>query len=273
MSRGVTSPAPSPIEATSGSARSFDDAHVVGRVDHLVGSDIEGQLLEDRVVGAQQRRGDRDGAPVGVGVGRDVDGPVLGIDEVQLLRAVERRVGVDPLTDRGGQHEGLEGGTGLAQGLGGQVELVVLVEGLARGHRPDVALLGVHHHDRGVRVAVGVEVLLDGRPRRRLDHGVDGRVHAEPALLNLLLAVAVDQLLADVLEEVLLALALVGLPALEAEAGPLGLSGPLGRDVALVGHLVEHQVAPVPRRLGVPEGVVPRSAPAGAPPAARPAGG
>ena len=232
------------------------DAHVIRRVDHLLGSDIQRQLLEDRVVGAERGGGHRDGAPVAVGVGGHVDGAVLGVDEVQLLGAVERGVRVDPVPDRLRQHEGLEGGAGLTEGLGGQVELVLLVEGLARGHRPDVALLRVDHDDRGVRVPVGVQVLLDRRAGGRLQHRVDRGVDPESALLDLLLAVAVDQLLADVLEEVLLALALVGLAALQPEAGHLGLVGALLGDVALVGHLVEHQVAPLARRVGVAERVV-----------------
>ena len=112
--------------------------------------------------------GDRDRPAVAVRVRLDVDVAVLGVDEVQAPAAVEGRVRVDPVDDRPRQHERLEGRARLALGLGGQVELVLLAEGLARGHRADVALLRVDHHHGRRRVVVVVEVLLDGRRAPRV---------------------------------------------------------------------------------------------------------
>ena len=89
-----------------------------------------------------------------------------------------------------------------------------------------------------------------------LEGGIEGGVDAQPALADRVHPVALDQLVLDVVEEVLLVALLVLPPTLQAE--PLGLDLVRLRlgDVVLLRHRVEDRVAALGGALGVEEGVV-----------------
>ena len=85
---------------------------------------------------------------------------------------------------------------------------------------------------------------------------IERRVDPQPTLANLADAVALDQLLLDVVEEELLLALLEAVAALGAGPLDLDLVGLLLGDVALPGHRVQDLVAPVEGRLLVGERVV-----------------
>ena len=199
------------------------DAELRRHLRDCLGRHVERQLGEDRVV--RTERGPFDRRPAGVAVVvrlRAPPGAVLAVavrvgPVEERRREIRRRFGVDPLLDRGGEHERLEGRAGLAPRLREQVELVLLVARDHRGHRADGAVLRVDRDHAGRRVVRLVERLLDRLLRRPLEARVDRRVDLEPAGADGAGAVLGDQLVADVAEEVGLADLLVELARLQAE--------------------------------------------------------
>ena len=187
--------------------------------------------------------------------GLDLPVPVLGVVDVERLRGVVRRVGVDPRADRGGEHERLEGRAGLAMPLGGEVE-VALGVGPARRHRADLPVGGVDGHDgRAGPARVGV-VGVDRLARLVLHLRVDRRVDPQASAAHDADAVALDQLLLHVVEEVRLTALDVARAVLEPEP-PLRRPGRLLlRDVPVGRHLLQHLVAALERGLRVAERVV-----------------
>ena len=180
----------------------------------------------------------------------------VGQVEVERFRGVVGRVGVDPLLDRGGQDEGLEGRAGLAVALGGEVELALGVVG-AGDHRPDVAVAGVDRDQRrgGVgRVGEGRAHRLQADP---LQVRVDRRVHLEPAAAH-----RVDAVLARSARSRRSRRSRAGGARSSRRRrrgrGPLrvGRLGPLVGDVAELGHLPQHLVAARQRRRRVEDRVV-----------------
>ena len=145
MSSGETESEPRPIEATGFWVRWTP--RLLRHPPDVVRADVERQLRVDGVVRAQRRARDRDRPGVAVVVG--AHRPRLPRLVVVLApgpgragegrRGVVGRVGIDPLLDRGREHERLEGRARLPGRLRGQVELVVLVPGDHRGHRADRA--------------------------------------------------------------------------------------------------------------------------------------
>ena len=126
------------------------------------------------------------------------------IAERKRLGLVDRLVGVDPLEHRRREDEGLEGGSRLAVALRGEVEgPVVVVAG--RRHRLDVAGVRVDRHDRRARIGRQVEVVPDRGAAGLLELRIDGREDLQPSAPEGRDAVALDQLLLHVVEEVRLA--------------------------------------------------------------------
>jgi hypothetical protein len=231
------------------------DPHRFRRLRHALGPDVEVELGEHGVVGADRRLLQVDRSLVALVGGRHLPVAPVGEVEIQRFRRVVGRVGVDALLDRGRQHEGLEGRAGLAAALGGEVELGLLVAG-AGDHRPNPAVAGVDRDQRRRGV---------GRVRQRTAHRfqpdllqaeVDRGVDLEAAAADQLGAVLGDQLVFDVVEEVGLLVFEVALGDVEPEALPLRRLRPLGRGVALLGHLPQHLVAARFRRARVEDRVV-----------------
>ncbi len=126
--------------------------------------------------------------------------------------------------------------------LRGEVVLRVAVA-RRRGHRAHVAGLRVDGDDRA-RAVGGAEVAVQRPARELLQVQVDRRVDAQAAAADGVEAVLVDQVLLDVVEDVALALGRVVAVVLDAEAHPHRLGGQGLGDVALVGHALQHVVAP-----------------------------
>ena len=164
----------------------------------------------------------------------------------------------------GGQSDGFHGGTGLAAVADGQVDLGVLVlaeEVAPADHGEDVAVLGIHDDDGGVRVPLAVrQVCLDGCLGGELEPEVDGGLDPQAALEEQLLALCpadperlvVEEPAADLLDEVAGGIAGVEPVGVLLELGWGGLGvGVLGLGDELVGqHPVEDQVA-APQAVGV----------------------
>ena len=175
------------------------------------GVDVERELRVDGVVRADRRAADR--APAVVVVRVRVDAPPAAVvavpGRVDLVRErrgdVVGRVGVDAHLDRGGEHERLEGRARLAARLGEQVELVLRSIRDDRGHRADRARPRADRDERGRRIVRLVQRVADRLLRQPLVARDDRRVDLEPAGANRLGAVHLDQLVADVAEEVRLA--------------------------------------------------------------------
>ena len=139
--------------------------HRLRRLGDRFGPDVEVELGEDRVVGGDRRLLEVDRAQVSLVGGVDFPVAPFGQVEVERLRGVIGRVGVDPLLDRRGQDEGLEGRAGLAVALGGEVELAAVVGG-AGDHRPNVPVARVDRDEcRG-----GVGRVGEGRAHRFKAH-------------------------------------------------------------------------------------------------------
>ena len=222
------------------------DPHRLRRLGDGLGPDVEVELGEDGVVGGHRRLLEVDRPLVALVGGVDFPVAPVGEVEVERFRAVEGRVRVDPLLDRGGEDEGLEGRAGLAMALGGEVELAGGVVG-AGDHRPDVAVAGVDRDQRRGRVGrVG-----QGRAQRLeadpLQVGIDRRLDLEPAAANGVDPVLVDQLVLDVVEEVGLAVLEVALGDVQSKAAALRRQGTVVVGEAELVHLAQHLVAP---RLG-----------------------
>ncbi len=139
--------------------------------------------------------------------------------------------------------------------LGGEVELAGVVVG-AGGHRLDLAVARV---DRDQRRG-GVGGVGEGRAHRLqadlLELRVDRRVDPQAAVSHRVDPVAVEQLVFDVVEEEGLAMREVGAGDVEAEAVPPRRAGARRGDVAQLGHLGQHGVAPLPGLAGVQDRVV-----------------
>ena len=149
---------------------------------------------------------------------------------------------VDPLRDGRDERHDLERRAGLALGVGGDVELRVLVA-RGRGHREDVAVGRVDRHDRRRRRAGEAEVLRDRRARLALEVEVDRRLDRQAAAADGLDAVALDELVGDVVEEVALApLAEVAVALQPQRLADRGAGGRVA-DEADVGHLAQDRVA------------------------------
>ncbi len=218
------------------------DPHRLRRLGNALGTDVEVELGEDGVVGGDGRLLQVDRALVALVGG--VDGPAAPLRQVEVerFRRVVGRVGVDPLLDRGGENEGLEGRARLAAALGGEVELRFRVVG-AGDHGPDVAVARV---DRDQRRG-GVGRVGEGRSHRFqadfLQVRVDRRLHLQPAAAHGVDPVLADQVVLDVVEEVGLAVIEVGVGDVEVETRAGRRRGPLVGDVAELGHLAQHLVA------------------------------
>jgi len=182
----------------------------------------------------------------------------MGVGDLEdLLLRHPGRIHADALRQRGGQDERLHRRARLTAPLGGQVEGGGLVV-LPADHRPDLTGLVVDH-DHRCGGALGVaQVVLDRLLGRLLQVEVDGGLHLQPALERLARAVLVDELLADPGGEVR---RLGG-----DRRRPHLVSGGHGHahgvavvhrpQMALLQHLIEHDIAPVQRRLGVRDRVV-----------------
>ena len=131
------------------------DAHVVGRLAHLLGPDVEVELLVDGVVGAHERAR-RGSMRAGVAV-------VVGLDVDRRRRSASRRTSAawrrrsslrmsTPCAQRGHQHHDLERRARLAVALRGEVELRRR-RSRRGGHRQDVAVARVDRDERRRRVA------------------------------------------------------------------------------------------------------------------------
>ena len=181
--------------------------------------------------------------------------PVLGQVQLQVLGGVVGAVGVDAAVDRVGEDEGLERRSRLAVPLGGEVVLAGLV-GAAGGHREDVAVGRVDRDHRGRRVGRVGKLAGDRLPSGRLEVRVEGGVDLQPALADRVDAVVGDQLVLDVVEEVGLADAAVGVGAVQLQRPLVALDSPVLRDVAELGHLLNHLVAALLRTDRVEQRVV-----------------
>jgi hypothetical protein len=153
--------------------------------------------------------------------------------------------------------EGLEGRARLAHALHGEVELALAVV-VAADHRADGAVPWVDRDERGGGPLGVGQPLRDRVARRLLQLQVDRRDDAEPAAEDLGLAVLVDQLLLDVVDEVLRRplrprqadLVRVG------EIGRVRLVVLRRRDLSLLEHRPQHEPAPLARLLRVGHRVV-----------------
>ncbi len=237
-----------PVERT-------DDPQRLRRRGHVPGADVEVELGEDGVVGGDRRLLQVDPAQIAFVCGVDFPVAPFGQVEVERFRDVVGRVGVDALLDRRRQHEGLEGRSRLAVPLGGEVELAGAVA-RAGDQRLDLAVAGVDRDEGGGRVRrVG-----EGGAHRLQPHflqpRLDRRVDAQPAVANGVDAVAFDQLVFDVVEEVGLAVREVGIRGVEPESLSLHGSRPGLREEAELPHLLQHLVAPPERSLRVEDRVV-----------------
>ncbi len=235
-------------------------SHAPGRGGHVLGADVDRQLREDRVVGADGRVLDRRPAGVGVVVRRHLPRRDVRVRlVVERRRDVVRRRGVDLPHHGSRQHKGLERRAGLPPRLRDEVELVVLAPGGHRRHRANGAVGGVDGDDGGRRVTGLVERLPNGDLCGALEARVDGRIDLQPSRADGVRPVVVDQLVADVTEEVRLADRRVELartqPEIGAGDGPAEL---LARDVPVVEHRPQHRVPPRERDVGHDERVVGR---------------
>ena len=113
------------------------------------------------------------------------------------------RAEVGALAQRRHEDERLGRRAELALGLDGEVELPPRVA-LRGDHRRDAPAGGLDGHQRGRRVVVAVEQVADRLAALLLELLLDGRVNLQPARLHTLLAVALDELTLDELEEVAL---------------------------------------------------------------------
>src|SRR6185503_670710 len=140
-----------------------------------------------------------------------VDGPggasIIDLERLRRGAVVERRVGVDPLLDRSGQVVDLEGGAGLALGVGSEVELAVRRVALGGGEGNDLPVRWVHRGKRRGRPTARVtdRAGVDRALRRGLEPGLDRREDLETPVLDGVQAVAVLELLLDEIEDVRLA--------------------------------------------------------------------
>ena len=126
--------------------------------------------------------------------------------------------------------------------LGGDVEQPIVV-GAARGHGADPAVLRIHRHDGRARSGRITPVGVDRVTGVLLHLGVDRGVDAQAAAADHAHAVALDQLLLHVVEEVRLAPGRVTRAALEPERGLGGVARLGRRDVPVVDHCLQHLVA------------------------------
>src|SRR3954451_17754015 len=191
------------------------DPHHHGGLLDLVGPEVEGELLVDRVVGLQRRPGQAHRAAVAVVIGLDVDRSPLRVLELQRLGHVARAVRIDALAQRGHQRHHLERRARLPVALGGEVELRVAVVRRG-GHRLDVAVARVDRDDRRGR-SDAAEVGRDRGARLALQLEIDRRVDLHAAAADGAGAVLLDQLVLDVVEDVALAPARVVGRRLDAE--------------------------------------------------------
>ena len=180
--------------------------------------------------------------------------PVARRERDRARGGVVRRVRVDPLVDRGGERERLEGRSRLPLALRGEVELAVVVGG-GGGHRQDLAGLRVGRDQRGRGAEVTGCAAIASRASV-WSCGIDRGVDLEPAEPDSVRPVLLDQLLLDVVEEVLLTDLVVARAALEAEAAAHHLLVLGHVDVALLLHRIQHQIAALGGPLGVDERVV-----------------
>ena len=162
--------------------------------------------------------------------------------EPQRGRRVARAGRIDALLHGGDERHDLERRARPALAVGGEVELRVLV--LRRGrHRADVAVARVDAHDRRRRCALEAQAVGDRLARLLLEFEVDRRPDPQPAAAHELLAVALDELVGHVVEEVALALGPEELVRMQLERLGARLRGLDLADVAEVGHLLQDLVA------------------------------
>ena len=240
------------------------DPHLLGGRGDVRRAHLGAELGVDRVVRVGRRRGERGRAEVAVlvvgGLEEVRDGllelavlcPLLHLERDLLRRRGEHLLGRAALLERGDQGERLERGAGLAVPVGRQVERLLL-EVVAADHRPDPGVGVVQDHDRGggldarrARLAA-----IPSTSRWKSRSSVD--VTSQPPGERLARAVVVDELLAQPGREVR-GLGVLGRgrdPRTGRGSAPAVYSRTLARDVPLLGHLLEHQVAPLERRLGV----------------------
>ena len=235
------------------------DPEPVRGLDDRPRADDVRELRVDRVVRVHHRRRQVDAAQVAALVVRDRPDAIAGVDLDRLRRDVRLRG--DALAERGREHDRLEGRPGLPLRLRGEVELAAVEVRAAehRLHRPGVR---VDRDERGRRpVRVG-EDLLDRLARLVLEVEVDRRRHLEPAAEDALGAVARDELIGDVVDEVRSGALRAREPDVlrlrqrrRVRAPHLG-----GRDPALVVELLQHVGASLERRRGMLHRVVERRA-------------
>ena len=175
------------------------DAEVAGRFDDPLRSDELRQLRVDGVVGMHHRLRQVDPAQVGALVVAHGPDPVAGIDLHRLrLELGQRR---DPLAEGRRQHDRLEGGARLSLRLRGQVELAA-AEARAAEHRLDGAVARVDRDEGGGGAVRVRQHLLDRATRRLLQGEVDRRTDAQTPAEHAPGAVALDELVRDVIDEV-----------------------------------------------------------------------
>ena len=214
----------------------------LGELGHPVGLDLLHELHVDGVDG--QPGGVPQGHLAVVGVAVVLE--VLAVDD-QLRRARVHRVDREAVVQRLGEHERLHGRAGLADGVGGVVELAGL-EVPAAVHGPHRPVPGVDGDQRrlGVRLRV-VQDPLDRLVGLGLHLHVQGGADPQAAQVDRLGAVAGDQVLADLLqEERCLGVGDPlgpGLPH-DAKLRRHGRAPLLGRQPAPVDHGLEDVVAP-----------------------------
>ena len=160
--------------------------------------------------------------------------------------------------DRCGEDERLEGRARLPACLREEVELVVRAARDDRRHRPDRTARRVDGDDRGGRVGGARQRLPDRLLRELLPARLDRRVDLEPTRADGLRTVRLDQLVADVPEEVRLANLLVEPPGAQPDRLPARPPVLRRGDHALLEHRVEHLVSALHRPRRVDERVVRR---------------
>ena len=144
-----------------------------------------------------------------------------------------------------GVGEGLERAAGLPVGLGREVELH-LVEVRAADHRLYRAGGGVDG-DQGRRWVAGFRVHdgVDGLARHGLQVGVEGGMDLQSPLVEHVVAVFFGYLPADGVKEVLVVVLVLDPAAAQVQLRSDGLVVLLLGDVAVLEHLVQHDVAPL----------------------------
>ncbi len=228
-------------------------------VDDRLRADDLRELRVDGVVRGDHRAREVDVAEIAPLVVRDLPDPVARVDLHRLRDEPGRRR--DPLPERAREHDRLERRAGLPLGLRREVELAPLKVRPAE-HRADGSRPRVDRDERRRRPARLREHLLDRLAGAVLEVEVDRRRHLEPAAEDALGAVAGDELVGHVPDEVRRR------PACPRETDGFGLRHrrlvglPLlcPRDAALLVELLEHEAPPRLRRRRVPDRVVARGA-------------